>query len=159
MPKLSLRVAVENRDLAALAEAFAPDAVLHSPITSKLTFTGRDQIAAVFEVILDVFDGLTYIDEVRQDELAILFARATVGGEEIEILDYMRLDAEDRIREMTVFFRPLPATAAALRLLGAGLGRRKSPRRGTLISVLTTPLALMARTGDGIGVRLVKPTL
>jgi SnoaL-like domain len=159
MQKLPMRVAVENRDVAALAEAFTPDAVLRSPITSKLVFTGREQIAAVFEVILDAFDGITYLDEVRQGDVAFLVARATVGGEEIEILDYMRLDTEDRIRELTVFFRPLPATTAALRRIGAGLGRRKSPRRGALISALAAPLALMARTGDGLGVRLVKPTL
>ena len=159
MPKLPMRVAVENRDVAALAEAFAPDAVLHSPITSKLTFTGRDQIVAVFQVILEEFEGITYTDEVRQGDVAFLVTRATVGGEEIEILDYMRLDAEDRIRELTVFFRPLPATAVALRRIGAGLGRRRSPRRAALISALVAPLALMARAGDGFGVRLVKPTL
>jgi hypothetical protein len=36
----------------------------------------------------------------------------------------------------TVFFRPLPAAAAALRLIGAGLGRRRSAARGALISGL-----------------------
>jgi hypothetical protein len=159
MAKLPMRVAVENRDVAALAEAFTPDAVLRSPITSKLTFTGRDEIAAVFEVIIAVFEGITYVDEVRHGDVAFLLARATVAGQEIEIVDYMRLDAEDRIRELTVFFRPLPATAAALRLIGQGLGRRVSPRRAALISALAAPLALMARTGDGLGARLVKPTL
>jgi hypothetical protein len=64
-------------------------------------------------------------------------------------------DAQD----LTVFFRPLPATAAALRLLGAGLGRRRSRARGALISNLTRPFASMSRAADRIGVRLVEPTL
>jgi hypothetical protein len=157
--KLPMRAAVEARDVAALAAAFAPGAVLRSPITSQLTFQGREQIAAVFDVILDVFDGLHYTTEVRQGDVAFLVARATIDGQEIEIVDHMRLDSEDRIVELTVFFRPLPATAAALRRIGEALGRRKSPRHGALIGALTTPLALMARTGDRLGVKLVKPTL
>jgi len=71
----------------------------------------------------------------------------------------MRLGPDGKIEEFTVFFRPLPATAAALRLIGAGLGRRKSPARAAIISALARPLAFMTRTGDGIGVRLVRSTL
>jgi ketosteroid isomerase-like protein len=157
--KLRFRAAVEARDVAALADAFTPGAVLRSPITTRLTFQGREQIAAVFEVILEAFEDLHYTAEVRQDNLAFLVAAARVDGEELEIVDQMRLDADGRITELTVFFRPLPATAAALRRLGAGLGRRKGPRRAALISALTAPLVFMARTGDRAGVGLVKPTL
>ena len=145
--------------MAAVADAFAPAALLRSPITARLTFQGREQIAAVFEVILDVFEDLHYTAEVRQDDLGFLVARARIDGEEIELVDEMRLDADGRITEMTVFFRPLPATALALRRLGAGLGRRTGPRRATLISALTAPLVWMARTGDRAGVGLVNPTL
>jgi len=60
---------------------------------------------------------------------------------------------------MTVFFRPLPATAVALRLIGAGLSRRKSPIRAAVVATLARPLGFMTRAGDGIGVRLVRPTL
>lgn len=61
------------------------------------------------------------------------------------------------IQALTVFFRPLPATA--LRLIGLGLGRHKSPIRAAIVSLLARRLAFMARIGDGIGVRLVRPTL
>jgi hypothetical protein len=157
--KLPFRTAVESRDVRALADAFAPDAVLRSPITAKLAFRGREQIVAVFEVILDVFDDLHYTDEFRQDGAGLLIAKAKVDGQDIEIVDHMRLDADGRISELTVFFRPLPATAAALRRIGAGLGRRKGPAYASLISILSAPLALMSKTGDGVGVKLVKPTL
>lgn len=157
--KLPFRSAIESHDIAALADAFAPDAILRSPLTSKLRFSGRGQIAAVFEVILDVFKDLRYTDELRRDDVAVLFAAATIDGQEIEIVDHMRLGADGRITELTVFFRPLPASAVALRRIGAGLGKRQSPRRGVLISALAAPLAMMARTGDGVGIKLVKPTL
>jgi hypothetical protein len=157
--KLQFRAAMEARDLPAIVNAFEPDAVLRSPFTAKLTFNGHDQIAAISEVILDVFDDLQYTDELRSQDTGFLVGHATIAGQYIEWVDYMRLSPDGKIRELTVFFRPLPATAVALRLIGAGLSRRKSPIRAAVVSALARPLGFMTRTGDGIGVRLVRPTL
>jgi hypothetical protein len=54
---------MEAGDLTAILDAFAPDAVLRSPFTDRLTFNGHEQIGAISEVILDVFDDLRYTDE------------------------------------------------------------------------------------------------
>jgi hypothetical protein len=150
---------MEARDLDAVVDAFAPDAVLRSPFTAKLAFTGREQIRAVTRVILDVFRDFHYTEELRGENVAFLVARARVDGQDIEIVDHMRLGPDGKIEEFTVFFRPLPATAAALRRIGAGLGRGKSPARAAVISALARPLAFMTRTGDGIGVRLIRASL
>lgn len=157
--KLPLRTAMEAKDITAITEAFAPDAVFRSPLTSKLVFTGRDQIGAVAQVILDVFDDFHYTGELRGQDTAFLVARARVDGQDIEMVDHLRLGPDGKIQEMTVFFRPLPATAAALRAIGAGLGRRKSPARAAIMSVLARPLALMTRAGDTVGARLVRASL
>ena len=157
--ELPLRRAMEARDLDAIMDAFAPDAVFRSPLTAKLTFKGRQQIGALAQIVLDVFDDFHYTDEARSENAAFLVARARVDGQDIEMVDHIRLDPDGKIREVTAFFRPLPATAVALRLLDAGLGRRKSRIRAAVISGLSRPLGLMTRTGDGIGVRLVRPTL
>jgi hypothetical protein len=157
--KLPLRAAMEARDLGAVVDAFAPDAVIHSPLTGRLTFRGHGQIRAVMEVILDVFDELRYTDELHSGDSAVLLASARVGGKDIEVVDHLRLDEGGKIRELTVFFRPLPATAMAMRLIGSGLGRRKSRARERVISLLTQPLGLMTEVGDRLGVRLVGPTL
>jgi SnoaL-like domain len=159
LAKLPFRAAMEARDLGAVVESFAPDAVLRSPLTEKLAFTGREQIGAVTAVILEVFRDLRYTHEVRRDDVAFLVSRARVGDQDIEVADHMRLGPDGKIQEMTVFFRPLPATAAALRLIAAGLGRRRSPARAAAMSALTRPLAFMTRAGDGIGVRLVRSSL
>ena len=45
--KLPLRSAMEARDLGAAVDAFAPDAVVRSPLTDKLTFNGHEQIGAL----------------------------------------------------------------------------------------------------------------
>jgi len=41
-----LRVAMEARDLHGVAEALAPDVVLHSPITASFRFVGRAAVNA-----------------------------------------------------------------------------------------------------------------
>ena len=156
---LALRSAMEARDLDAVLDAFTPNAVLRSPLTSKLAFQGREQIGAVTRVVLDVFEDLRYTDEVRSGRSGFLVATARVGGQEIEIVDHLRLDEQGRVEEMTVFFRPLPATAVALRLIGVGLARRRSGVRAAIIAVLARPLEFFTRTGDGVGVRLIRPPL
>jgi hypothetical protein len=154
-----LRAAMEAKDAGAAVAAFAPDAVLHSPLTGGLSFTGHEQITAVTEVVLDVFEDFHYTDEVRGRDSTVLVARARVGGQDIEIVDHLRMRPDGKIGEMTVFFRPLPATAVALRLIAGGLARRKSPARAVLLSVMARPLAFFTRTGDGLGVRLIRASL
>jgi hypothetical protein len=156
---LALRTAMENRDLAAVVDTFAPDAVLRSPLTARLAFTGHDQITTITRVIFDVLDDLHYTGELHGPGSAVLISRAKVGGKDLDIVDHLRLRPDGKITEMTVYFRPLPATAMALRLIGTGLGRRTSPLRGALISALTRPLTVMTESGDKAGVRLVRASL
>ena len=149
------RAAMESRDVAAVVDCFAPDAVFHSPLTERLAFTGPEQIGAVTEVVFGVFDDLRYTDETSGDDTGYLVWRARIGGLDIESVDLLRFGPGGKIRDATAFFRPLPAAAAALRLIGAGLARRKSPARAAAVSVMAAPLAFFARTGDPVGVRLV----
>ena len=46
-----------------------------------------------------------------------------------------------------------------MRSIAAGLGRRKSSLRARIMYALTTPLVFMTRTGDEVGVRLVRSSL
>jgi hypothetical protein len=157
--KLPLRTAMEARDLSAVMDTFAPHAVVRSPLTSSLAFQGREQVHTLMKLILEVFEDLRYTDEIQGSGSAVLVATARIGGSEVDMVDHIRLDDSGKITEVTVFFRPLPATAVAMRVIGSGLGRRKSAARGHVISALTQPLALMTRVGDRVGVRLVGPVL
>jgi hypothetical protein len=150
---------MEARDLPAVVDAFAPDAVVHSPFTHKLAFTGHQQIGAILEVVLNTFPDLRYTDEFVRGEAAVLVGRASIAGKELEFVDHMRLDQHGKITEFTVFFRPLPATTAALGAIGAGLAARKSRARSALVAALARPLAFLTAAGDGIGVRLVRSGL
>lgn len=155
--KLPLRVAMEARDHRAVMASFAENAVFRSPFTDNLAFEGHQQIDELVAVILEVLKDLTYTDELHTHRAAVLIGHARVGGLRVQFCDYLKLRDDGLIEEMTVFFRPLPATTAAMRLIGGGLGRRKSKFRGRLINAMTAPLALMARNGDRVGVRLLQP--
>jgi hypothetical protein len=155
--KLPLRVAMEARDRGAVMDSFAHDAVLRSPFTDNLAFEGHHQIDELVAVILEVLQDLTYTDELHADRSAVLVGHARVAGLRIQFCDYLKLRGDGLIEEMTVFFRPLPATSAAMRQIGSGLGRRRSKLRGRLINTMTAPLALMTRAGDRLGVRLLQP--
>lgn len=148
---------MEARDHGAVMESFAENAVLRSPFTDNLAFEGRDQLDKLITVILAVLQDLTYTDELHGDRAAVLIGHARVDGLRIQFCDYLKLRDDGLIEEMTVFFRPLPTTTAAMRQIGGGLGRRRSKLRGRLINTMTAPLALMTRAGDRLGVRLLQP--
>ncbi|MCL2769211.1 MAG: hypothetical protein FWD42_03780 [Solirubrobacterales bacterium] len=148
---------MEARDRRAVVEAFAEDGVLRSPFTDNLAFEGRAQIDTLVGVILDALGDFTYTDELHGDRVAVLVGHARVDGLRVQFTDYLRLRDDGLIEEMTVFFRPLPASTAAMRRIGEGLGRRKSDMRARVLNSMVAPLAFMSRTGDRVGVRLLKP--
>jgi hypothetical protein len=152
-----LRAAMEARDRAAVVAAFAPDAVLRSPFTDNLAFEGHERIGALVEVIFDELHDLRYTDELRGDRSTVLVGQARVDRMPLTFTDHLRLRDDGLIQEMTVFFRPLPASTAAMRHFGERLGRQKSGFRGRLIGALVAPLAFMSRTGDKLGTRLLSP--
>jgi hypothetical protein len=152
-----LRDAMEARDRPGVVAVFAEDAVLRSPFTDNLAFKGHEQIDALVGVVLDVLVDLTYTDELHGDGSAVPVGRAHVDQMELTFTDHLKLRDDGLIQEMTVFFRPLPATTAAMRRFAERLGRQKSRSRGRLLSNMVTPLVAMARTGDRLGVPLLKP--
>lgn len=154
---LAIRKAIEARDLEAAVDCFAPDAVLYSPFTARLSFRGHEQIRLITSVLLEVTEDFRYTSELRDGDFAVLRASARAGGRDIEFIDHVRFGAGGLIEEFTVFIRPLPATANGLRVFGSALGRRKSRARGALISVLAAPLGFFARAGDRVGVALLRP--
>ena len=72
---------MERGDLEAVLDTFAPDAVLRSPLTSRLVFSGHEQIEAVMGVVTDVFEDLRYTDQLVSGDRAVLVATARVERE------------------------------------------------------------------------------
>jgi hypothetical protein len=116
------RRAAEDKDLELLRETLAEDVVLHSPILFK-GFEGREMAMVVLANVIEVFEDFRYLDEVHADGTAVLRFAAKVDGKfEIEGIDYLTLDDEGRVTDLTVFLRPQKAVQAFNERMVARLG-------------------------------------
>jgi hypothetical protein len=115
------RRAAEAKDLELAMETLREDVVLHSPILFR-GFEGREVVAQVLTHVAATLEGLTYIDEVRQGNSIALRFKATVGDRELEGIDFLELDDDDRVAELTVFMRPLSAITRFNEQMAARLG-------------------------------------
>jgi hypothetical protein len=106
------RRAAEAKDLDLLREALAEDVVLHSPILFK-GFEGREMAMIVLSNVIEVFEDFRYLDEVHGDGTVVLRFAAKVDNKfEIEGIDYLTLDADGQVTDLTVFLRPQKAVQA-----------------------------------------------
>jgi SnoaL-like protein len=115
------RHAAEARDFEVLAEILREDVVLHSPILFR-GFEGRDTVAAVLTHVAATLEGLTYTDELTEGKTVALRFKAKVGDRELEGIDFLELDDDGQVAELTVFMRPLSALTRFNEQMAARLG-------------------------------------
>jgi SnoaL-like domain len=114
------RTAVERRDLDAMAAALHPDVVFHSPVVFK-PYEGREATIGLLGHVLEVFEDFRYVDELSGDETHGLVFAARVGDRTLEGWDYLKLDADGLITELTVMVRPLSGLIALAQAMGERL--------------------------------------
>jgi hypothetical protein len=149
-----LRVAFEARDLEGVADALAPDVVLHSPVTSSFRFVGRDEVTALLRIVREVFEDLRYVEEFGEGGMRALVFRARVKGQSLEATDILRLDEQGRVSEIRVFIRPLPGLTALTAALAPRLARETGRVRSAAVAGMVRPVAAITRLGDVPGSRL-----
>ncbi len=105
------RRGAESKDLELIRESLAEDVVLHSPILFR-GFEGREVTLVVLSHVSEVFEDFQYIDELAEEGRLVLRFRANVGDKQLEGIDYLELDGDGKVTELTVFLRPLSAVNA-----------------------------------------------
>jgi ketosteroid isomerase-like protein len=105
------RRAAEAKDLELMRETLREDVVLHSPILFR-GFEGREIVLAVLTQVTQVLEDFRYTDELVEGDTVALRFKAKVGDRELEGIDFLELDGDGRIAELTVFMRPLSALTA-----------------------------------------------
>jgi hypothetical protein len=105
------RLAVEAKDLEAAKATLREDVVLHSPILFH-GFEGRDVVMQVLTHVAATLEDFVYLDELTGERTVTLRFKAQVGDRELEGIDFLELDDEGKIAELTVFMRPLSAITA-----------------------------------------------
>jgi hypothetical protein len=149
MALAALRTAGENSDADAVAELLAPNVVFHSPMTERIRFEGKDEIAALHRDIFAVLDDISTAEPLTNGDTGSFSFRARVRGVELEAMNLVRCNESGQIVELTVFVRPLPALATLFAALPPRVSaRRRGPLRAALATSLARPLAFVVRTAD-----------
>ncbi|MFB4304966.1 nuclear transport factor 2 family protein [Actinomadura sp. GTD37] len=114
------RRAVEAGDVSALEALFAEDAVFTSPVVFK-PYAGKAITAAIVRGAARVFQDIHYVREIvgaDGRDHALMF-KATVNGLQVHGCDFLHLDEDGLIDDLTVMVRPLSAAKALAEAMGA----------------------------------------
>lgn len=152
------RATGESGDADAAVACLSPDIVLSSPLTEQFRLEGSDQLRDFLASAFTAVQDIHFHTETGQGDTHALVYRARVGTQPFEEAQLLRLDDKARIREITLFGRPMPALTALMITLGPELARRQG-RRGlaALMRASTAPVHAMVTFGDRRVVPLTGP--
>ena len=116
----AFREAVEAQDMDAVEALLAEDVVFTSPVVFK-PYPGKAITAAILRGVARVFEDFRYLREIGDpdgSDSALMFA-ARVGDRELTGCDFIHVDEEGLIDELTVMVRPLSGAQALQAAMGA----------------------------------------
>jgi hypothetical protein len=122
VPPNRFRQAVEAHDVDLMRDALREDVVFRSPVVFG-PYEGRDAALHLLGIVAELFEDFRYLDETTDGAGNVSLHFVTrVGEREIEGIDHLALDDEGRVRELTVFLRPLRAVTEFAQLMAERLG-------------------------------------
>jgi hypothetical protein len=152
----ALRAAAERGDADAVSDLLAPDVVFHSPMTERVAFEGREEVAALHRDIFTVLEDLETTEPLALGDRRSFSFRARVRGVELEAHVLLHVDQQGQIDELKIFVRPLPALATLFAALPPRVSARRRGRpTGAVAAVLTWPIGFVLRTADRLTPRFL----
>jgi hypothetical protein len=150
------RAAGEHRDADAVSLLLAPDVVLNSPLTARVRFEGRDEVTAMHRDIFAVLEGLQTGEPLARDDTRAFTFRARVRGVELNAVVLVEFNEDAQIADITLFSRPLPATATLFSSLPPRVAaRRRGPAIGAFVTAVTRPIAFVLHNVDRLVPRVL----
>lgn len=115
----AFRQAVEARDLEAIEALLADDVVFTSPVAFT-PYPGKAITLAILRQVIEVFEDFRYVREIGDDgpDTALVF-ETVVDGKQLTGCDFVHLDDDGLIDDLTVMVRPLSAAQALAAQMGA----------------------------------------
>ncbi|MGW0834071.1 nuclear transport factor 2 family protein [Streptomyces prunicolor] len=116
----AFREAVEAQDMDAVEALLAKDVIFTSPVVFK-PYPGKAITAAILHGVARVFEDFRYVREIGDpdgSDSALMFA-ARVGDRELTGCDFIHVNEEGLIDELTVMVRPLSGAQALQAAMGA----------------------------------------
>ncbi len=107
------RLAVQNRDIPAIAGMLVPDVKLYSPIPYR-PFEGAETVMAVLHGLSAVTEEVEYTDEFTNDDAVALISKVKISGRDGEVLQLLRFNSEGKITSITDMLRPQSTVQALI---------------------------------------------
>ena len=95
-------------DTDALAQVLAEDVAIAGPLSDE-PLTGREAVTAAIQDLSAVATDLSYKEVLSGETHHAAFFRLQINDTTVDGMDYIRLDADGKIAEITIFWRPLPS--------------------------------------------------
>ena len=108
-------------DKDALSEILADNVVLYSPLGDEPTI-GREAVLEAMRGVGTVAADLTYKEVLSGETHHAAYFRLQIEDTVVDGMDYILLDADGKIAEVTIWWRPLPAGVQMQRNLAGLLG-------------------------------------
>ena len=148
--------ALANRDIDALVETLAPNAVLHSAITGT-PFEGPDVLRDVYSSVFEAFEDLQVTERFRNGNTEVFFWEGRMEGRYVAGADRIKLDADGKVHDITIVGRPLTGLAGFITGLGFHFARRRrGPVVARILRVTALPLAPMFSLVDRLVAWLIR---
>ena len=111
--------AMTRKDLESMLLHMSEDVVLRTPLVAE-PIRGKAAIRPVVSALLGVVDRFDFRELMQGPEHVSSFFKVTVGPNELDGMDYWRLNDSGLIEEMTVLWHPHQTAVAVQQLLVQG---------------------------------------
>jgi hypothetical protein len=110
-------------DNGALTRLLAENVVLNGPLGDE-PITGRKAVLEAMLTVGTIATDLAYKEILSGETHHAAYFRLQIEGTAVDGMDYILLDADGRIAEVTIWWRPLPSGVRMQRHLARLLGMR-----------------------------------
>jgi hypothetical protein len=112
-------------------------------------------ISDLFERIFNGISDIKFFETIGEGtNNQVIFWQGRVGSEYLEEANLIRLDDQGRIREMTVFMRPIPGLLALASVLAPSLATRHGPVRACGVRSVLWLFYAVYRTAEPLVIRV-----
>ena len=133
-------------DLDTMAEQLSPDCVLISPLTDGFRFHGGHDVSQVFGSAFDLLDDVVIHRVTGSGDDWVVYGTNSLGGRNLEEIQWLRLGDDGLIAEVTLFIRPVSAAVTLLTKIGGRLhARGVMPKKSAVAAGSLAPFAILFR--------------
>lgn len=115
-----------------LVATLAPEVELVSPISGRMVFRGKDDVALLLAAVYGSLKGLRWSQTVGEGDTRVVTGEARVGPLRMTDAMVFELDPDGRIRKISPHLRPWLALTLLAAVLGPKVGRHPGVVRRAL---------------------------